>query len=54
MLAACHSLVQVATGETGGAAAGAGGGSSANTDVVGDPLEKAALEVRGFAGGRGM
>ncbi|EFJ41014.1 hypothetical protein VOLCADRAFT_107850 [Volvox carteri f. nagariensis] len=52
VLAACHSLVQVATGESGGSA---GGGSSVATEVVGDPLEKAALESVGwtFVGSNG-
>lgn len=59
VLAACHSLVQVAVegpagdkaGEEGAAAGGKGGakgdkgGASGGTEVVGDPLEKAALEV---------
>ncbi|GLC43701.1 hypothetical protein PLESTB_000409700 [Pleodorina starrii] len=49
VLAACHSLVQVSAGE------GGTGGDSSATEVVGDPLEKAALESVGwtFAGGSG-
>ncbi|GIL88698.1 hypothetical protein Vretimale_17282 [Volvox reticuliferus] len=55
VLAACHSLVQVEVGESGSASGGTGGGGSAAMEVVGDPLEKAALESVGwtFAGSSG-